>query len=346
MDVVFWVVLCVGGTAVPMALDLLRSFLPRKYQMGRLVAGWQKPLLLSMVALLCVSGYYLFWASVLPYSHPPLSAAGIAHGVLATLLWVNTVWNYALCAAVDPGVLLPDEQLAVEGGSAEKPRWPGGSRYCAVCEVRVLHLDHHCPFTGGCIGSNNYRFFLLFCLHCSAGMAYACCLSFFPFRDCVLFQCTMPALGIHRRPPPDDEACMRMAGRSLLFLPCGVLFSSLCCLATFHFLLLANGLTTAQFVRRFKSRGVRSLSDLFLLQVESETDKWGQLWGGKDANLTYRLRILLLPSLPCRRKLSPGVAGIHHWLVAISALTALGMLIPFAASALWNVSVRITSLLQ
>ena len=352
MDVVFWVILCVGGTAVPMTLDLVRSFLPREYRIGRLVAGWQKPVLLSMVGLLCWSGYYLFWASVLPYSHSPRSAAGIAHGLLATLLWVNTVWNYTLCAAVDPGVLPPAAGVSactVEAGGkshAEKARWPAGSHYCAVCEHRVQHLDHHCPFTGGCVGSNNFRFFLLFCFHCWAGMGYACYLSGFPFLDCVLYQCTIPVLGLHRTPPPDDVACTRMAARSLLLLPCGVLFGALGCLALFHGLLLLNGLTTAQYVRRFKARGLRSVGDLVRRHGESETDKWALLWGRARATRARQLRILLFPSLPERRKLSPGVGSWRHWLAALVGLCGLAQLLPIATVALELLSARVTRALS
>ena len=94
MDVVFWVILCVGGTTVPLTLDLVRSFLPRAYRTGRLVAGWQKPVLLSMVGLLCLAGYYLFWVSVLAYSHPlrsPTTTQMQYGGVLAVQapLWLS-----------------------------------------------------------------------------------------------------------------------------------------------------------------------------------------------------------------------------------------------------------------
>eukprot|EP00966_Prymnesium_polylepis_P165344 3822591-Prymnesium_polylepis.1 len=87
--------------------------------MGRLVAGWQKPVLLSMVGLLCVAGYHLFWASVLPYAHPLRSAAGVAHGCVATLLWVNTVWN---CASRRPS----------------RPRHPLASLYRSPARAQIL----------------------------------------------------------------------------------------------------------------------------------------------------------------------------------------------------------------
>ena len=44
--------------------------------------------------------------------------------------------------------------------------------------------------------------------------------------------------------------------------PAQVLYCAIGCLLGLHVLLLANGLTTAQYVRRFKTRGMRSVSDL------------------------------------------------------------------------------------
>ena len=354
----FWVIICVGGTAIPVTLDLARSFLPRDYQLGRLVASWQKPLLLSMVMLLCASGYYLFWASVLPYSYRPLSIQGVAHGILASILWLNTVWNYVACVVVDPGgyavaswpeprpsfacvmgasVMHPSGHFqapavrSIEAGTKEGYTWPAGSRYCAICESRVLHFDHHCPFTGGCVGGNNLRFFLLFIVHCLAGMLYACLLSWWPFRDCVLQQCTISLLGMVRIPPPDEKSCQDMAARSLLFLPCAVLVGALSCLGGLHAVLLANGLTTAQCVRRFRGRGWRSIADLLAGRGERETEKWTLLWGDPMPSLRQRARVLLLPSLPASRKLSPGIAQRWHGLLA--ALTCLSLLLLLALPA-------------
>ena len=50
------------------------------------------------------------------------------------------------------------------------------------------------------------------------GMGYAAYLSWWPFRECVLSQLTLPALGWVRSPPPDEAACLRLGTRSLLLL--------------------------------------------------------------------------------------------------------------------------------
>ena len=228
-DITFWIFLFVGCTAVPMTMDMLRVFLPPSlFRSGRMVAAWHRPVLLAMVACLCFWAYWAFWVSVLPYARVAFTPAWTAHAVLVSLLWINTVWNYALCAATDPGFLPRAETngeaatagaagaaaLAESGGCgsrrghdhthgggtasvneggdrgsdashacvASQPASNGHDRgsgnhgsthLCRTCDRRVLHLDHHCPFTGGCIGAYNFRFFLLFVVHCSVGCTYA-----------------------------------------------------------------------------------------------------------------------------------------------------------------------------
>lgn len=39
---------------------------------------------------------------------------------------------------------------------------PMGASHCYECEVCVKDLDHHCPWTGKCIGRKNLQFFYLF----------------------------------------------------------------------------------------------------------------------------------------------------------------------------------------
>ena len=137
---------------------------------------------------------------------------------------------------------------------------------CRVCKRRVLDFDHHCPFTGGCVGACNYRFFALFVLHCTLGCAWACRLSYPPFRDCVLRQMDAPRLGLVRTPPPDEAACVILGARSLLLLPALMLTLALSALGGFHALLLANGLTTLQFTRRWRKRGLRAARELLFVR--------------------------------------------------------------------------------
>ena len=118
---VFWICLFVSCTALPMSIDLLRVFLPRKFLSGRLVEAWQRPLLLAMVVCLCVWAYAAFFP-IVQYSHDPGSTAWLGWLALITILWINSVWNYAACAVVDPGYA-PDAAVASTGVYARPSEW-------------------------------------------------------------------------------------------------------------------------------------------------------------------------------------------------------------------------------
>jgi len=250
MDLVFWMCLFVGCTALPMVVDLARLYFPASMgRGGRLVMAWhwERPVMLSMVVCLCMWAYYAFWESVLPYSTTAFTPAWYVHVVGISALWINSVWNYAICAAVDPGFVNDDEGDSCEDGTLLQ-QTDHATHRCRTCGRHVLHFDHHCPFTGGCIGANNLRFFLLFVLHCWLGCTYASYLAWPPFADCVLRQSSFPLLGLARTPPPDVAACTSLGSRKYLLLPAGLLSFSLGLLGLMHLGLLANGLTSVRAV--------------------------------------------------------------------------------------------------
>ena len=76
---------------------------------------------------------------------------------------------YSLTACSDPGYIRPGADNA---GDAEKGGMtfcsicsvyrPPGAQHCYDCECCVEELDHHCPWTGKCIGKYNLKFFYAF----------------------------------------------------------------------------------------------------------------------------------------------------------------------------------------
>ncbi|XP_075165782.1 putative palmitoyltransferase ZDHHC24 [Haematobia irritans] len=119
---------------------------------------------------------------VLPVFHEPF-------GVMFILTWLGGIFvvfqivgNFLACMLVDTSiratVLIPplDQQL--------RKLW----RFCSVCEVVapirswhcdscrccILKRDHHCIFTGNCIGHRNQRYFVLFIVYVIIGCSYCC----------------------------------------------------------------------------------------------------------------------------------------------------------------------------
>ena len=56
--------------------------------------------------------------------------------------------------------------------------------YCTVCCKTILYMDHHCPFTGNCVGYYNYSHFFLFLVYAWMGLNYAIATSSFYFGEC------------------------------------------------------------------------------------------------------------------------------------------------------------------
>lgn len=48
---------------------------------------------------------------------------------------------------------------------------PTRSHHCPYCRRCIYILDHHCFFLGHCVGRNNLRYFLVFCLYAAIGCA-------------------------------------------------------------------------------------------------------------------------------------------------------------------------------
>jgi len=261
----------------------------------RLVSRWQRPFLVINVCSLCLMAYYYFWAYMLPYSFhdgPLSSMASTAHVVFITLTWVNAVSSYVACVLLNPSSAFPESAI-------EPSTFP--CHYCSTCESYVKCFDHHCPFTGGCVGGHNYRYFILFVLHAWMGMCDACVLSYPPFHDCVWLQIQSPAFGWIRVPPPSEAACLEMSARSLLFIPAFSLAVMLGCLGALHWFLLMNGLTTFQLARRSRRQGFATIRDMLLLRLRSEGgDKWSLVWGrpSQQVGMGILARALLLPTVP------------------------------------------------
>lgn len=108
-----------------------------------------------------------------------------SHLVLGTVLLFNIVGNWIcvmLTRTSTRGVLMPIPKPSdVDAGSRDKWRFcavceslqPPRSWHCKTCNACILKRDHHCLFTGCCIGHHNQRYFLLLVFYLFVATTYA-----------------------------------------------------------------------------------------------------------------------------------------------------------------------------
>ncbi|KAG7389213.1 hypothetical protein PHYBOEH_007556 [Phytophthora boehmeriae] len=91
-----------------------------------------------------------------------------------------TTASFTMVACSDPGVVFQDLDLTnlpmqgdIETGiicAQCEVRRPLNASHCSDCGVCVRELDHHCPWTGKCVGERTIKWFYVFLtcisLHC------------------------------------------------------------------------------------------------------------------------------------------------------------------------------------
>ena len=73
---------------------------------------------------------------------------------------------------------------------------PPRSWHCPTCNVCILKRDHHCIFTGCCIGHYNHRYFVMFLLHLFIATVYSFYLNNLFIWDRIHFEFPMSIIKI------------------------------------------------------------------------------------------------------------------------------------------------------
>ena len=151
----------------PLFVDCLQQLLPH-WNIRRLTSRTSSTLL-----ILCVIIFFFFGLGMHLFVFVPLVPNVSMHFLKLTLhclfaywVWINMAVNYLHVVLSKPGVfrcgnvLNPHENSPIQRENIN-------SHYCTICQSNIPYKDHHCPFTGNCIGLENYlHFFYLWLTLC------------------------------------------------------------------------------------------------------------------------------------------------------------------------------------
>ena len=143
------------------------------------------------------------------------------------------------------------------GATTCVPTFNNRHHYCTVCCKTVLYMDHHCPFTGNCVGYYNYSHFFLFLVYAWMGLDYAIATSLFYFGEC-FFPLTWGHLGfIYLSKESDVCSVLEPYGDYLIPVVGGFIVLTL--LLGFQLFLLLSDMTTYDVLKNFWKQPVFKL---------------------------------------------------------------------------------------
>ena len=157
------------------------------------------------------------------------------------------------------------------------------SHFCKVCKHTVPYMDHHCPFTGNCIGIENFSYFFLGLLYGTVGLGYGLALSLPYFVECKLTSTLWYfGLGAERE---QSKVCDELKEHLQLFFPVLGGFCVSTIMLLLHITLLLADLSTYDVLKSFGRLPVMR----FALQ---------RIKGGKFGDSDSKLNVLLLSQRP------------------------------------------------
>ena len=159
--------------------------------------------------------------------------------------------------------------------------------YCKICCKTVLYMDHHCPFTGNCVGVNNYSHFLLCLVYAWIGLGYGISASLFYFGEC-WFPTAWRSLGfayLNGGEFDENKVCSTLAAYKEYIFPVGGGFTVLMILLAFQTFMLLSDLSTYDVLKNFWKQPI------FKLGLK-------RVWQHRYRDKESRLNVLLFQRCP------------------------------------------------
>ncbi|XP_034051354.1 palmitoyltransferase ZDHHC22 [Thalassophryne amazonica] len=120
--------------------------------------------------------FSLFIPTIFPSPGASLRVSTALHMATFLFLMFNALGNYIMT------IKYPSESANEAVIPVCSPHCPdkldahylqNGRHFCKVCKKVILKRDHHCFFTGNCIGNRNMRYFIMFCIYTSCTCLYS-----------------------------------------------------------------------------------------------------------------------------------------------------------------------------
>lgn len=131
---------------------------------------------LTIVPLIYWFGLWI----VLPEIYTHESLPYVLHFILGSFIMLNIVGNFTytvLCDTSTGRSIVPVSTAKATDGwrlcAICECLSPPRSWHCNTCGTCILKRDHHCVFTGCCVGYHNHRYFVMFLWYLFVGAAYA-----------------------------------------------------------------------------------------------------------------------------------------------------------------------------
>lgn len=140
---------------------------------------WGDGVAFLFLILVLPFGYWFTVFVVIPTVVPNSSVSYLLHFIWSTFLLISVVSNFVYLVLTDCSASHAVKQ------ASNQTHWkycdhcdketPPRSWHCDICKTCILKRDHHCRFSGCCIGHQNQRFFIMFLAYLSVATLYSTC---------------------------------------------------------------------------------------------------------------------------------------------------------------------------
>lgn len=130
----------------------------------------------TATAVTFVLHFFLFLPTIFQTQNILLSPVMLLHISILLFFMLNALGNYSMT------IQFPAESATENVIPVCSPDCPdrvdahyllNGRHFCKLCKKVILKRDHHCFFTGNCIGNRNMRYFIMFSIYTSCTCLYS-----------------------------------------------------------------------------------------------------------------------------------------------------------------------------